>query len=253
MKKYYVAKQIAPEHQESPMFICGTFENFETWEDISFLGNHDLRERESDHLHNLLDVIDDACNAFYELENNIESSYYDTLEEIILDFFCAPCGGMEKEKAKDHHDEWKEVFTSWPDSRNNEEKEIICHALALMTGKEYDWKTIRGCCQGDWQEIYFPSEEYSKKSLEVLEAEYFNTGMEFSVHEEPVFIHEGEEEKAADLAEEDSFTFSVYCTAWNEEEIKKQLADAIGCDPAEVLYFEFDHYKKLPIYRLACV
>ena len=244
MKKYYVAKQIAPEYQESPMFLSHDFENFYNWEDVSFFGNHDLMERKTPILETILDCIDDACTDYFKFINEYSCCPYDSITEIVKEYFPSCESTTETE--------WEEVFTAWPDSRSNEERNILCDILSLVTGKEFDWKQITGSCQSDWQYIYYPSDEYDKKAIEQLEAEYFNEGEEWKVHEEPVEIEESELENACEIAEEeDSLTFTVYCTSWKDEEKRKEIADAIGCNPDEVLLFSFDHYIKQPVYKLA--
>ena len=85
-----------------------------------------------------------------------------------------------------------------------------------------------------------------------MEAEYFNTGEEWLIYEEPVEIEESETENACEIAEEeDSFAYTIYVTSWKDEEKRKEIADEIGCKPDEVLLFSFDHYVKQPVYRLA--
>ena len=94
--------------------------------------------------------------------------------------------------------------------------------------------------------------EYNFKAIEQLESEYFNTGEEWMIFEEPIEIEESEKENACEIAEEiDSFTYTAYVTAWNDEEKRMEIADAIGCKPEEVLLFSFDHYVKKPVYKLA--
>ena len=251
MKKYYVAKQIAPEYQESPMFLSHDFEDFFNWENVSFFGNHELMERKIPILEEILDCIDDACSDYFELVNNPISSPYSSITEIVEEYFL-PLVNYGQDAGKDKEKEWEEIFTAWPDSRNDEEKTILCSILSLLTEREYVWKQITGSCQSDWQYIYYPSDEYDKKAIEQLESEYFNEGTEWLVYEEPVEIEESEMENACEIAEdEDSLAFTVYCTSWNDEEKRKEIADGIGCNPDEVLLFSFDHYVKQPIYRLA--
>lgn len=250
MKKYYVAKQISPEYQESPMFFSHDFENFYNWEDVSFFGNHDLKERQIPAMESFLHYIDDACLAYEELELII--SQFDSIPEIVKYMFTDNANGycVSDEVAKNPL--WKRILEDWPNADRDEEKTLICLALEAMTGKEYDYTQISGCCQSDWQYIYYPADDYDFKAIEQLESEYFNTGEEWLIFEEPVEIEESEKENACEIAEEiDSFTYTTYVTAWNDEEKCKEIADEIGCNPDEVLLFFFDHYVKQPIYKLA--
>lgn len=248
MKKFYVAKQIAPEYQESPMFRWKEFENFESWEDVSFFGNHDLKERQIPAMESFLNYIDDACSAFEELELTI--SQFDSIPEIVKYMFTDNANGYCVSDEVAENPLWKRILEEWPTADRNEERTLICLALEAMTGKEYDWFNIHGSCQGDWQIIYMPTE--NKEDKATIEAEYFNTGEEFMVYEESIPLEDWQIENAVEIAEnEDCLSFSVYCTSWNEEGQRKEIADAIGCKPEEVLLFEFDHYVKTPVYKLA--
>lgn len=250
MKKYYVAKQIAPEYQESPMFRWKEFENFESWEDVSFCGNGDLMERQTPAMESFLHYIDDACSAYEELELTI--SQFDSIPEIVKYMFTDNANGYCVSDEVAENPLWKRILEDWPNADRDEERTLICLALEAMTGKKHDYTQISGCCQRDWQYIYYPSDEYDTNALDALEAEYFNEGTEWMVFEEPVEIEESEKENAVEIAEDENcLSFSIYCTSWNEEGQRKEIADEIGCKPDEVLLFSFDHYVKQPIYRLA--
>lgn len=248
MKKYYVAKQIAPEYQESPMFRWKEFENFESWEGVSFFGNHDLMERQTPAMESFLHYIDDACSAYEELE--LTTSQFDSIPEIVKYMFTDNANGYCVSDEVAENPLWKRILEDWPNADRDEEKTLICLALEAMTGKEYDYTQISGCCQRDWQIIYFPAEY--KEDVEIIEAEYFNTGEEWLFFEESVEIEEGEENQAIEIVENEGICpVTIYVTSWNDEEKRKEIAGEIGCKPDEVLLFSFDHYVKQPIYKLA--
>ena len=116
MKKYYVAKQIAPEYQQSPMFFSRDFEDFNNWEDISFMGNDHLIGRKTPILETILECIDDACSDYFELINSPITSPYSSITEIVKEYFPSSKSTTETE--------WEEVFTTWPDSRKAEERNL---------------------------------------------------------------------------------------------------------------------------------
>jgi hypothetical protein len=66
--------------------------------------------------------------------------------------------------------------------------------------------------------------------------EYFNTGSEWIIHDE-----ESEPETVKDIS-----GYSVYCYSWNTDGIKKEIADAAGSDPDDVILYEFDKYINVP-------
>lgn len=110
-------------------------------------------------------------------------------------------------------------------NRFDGEKRIL-RALHIVTGKRYDVRTIRGDSQSDWQNVYFPVDDYTRDALYILEADYFNTGSEWIVNDD----------------------FSVYAYSWNSDGIRAEIADAAGSDPADVILYTFDGWQKTPVY-----
>lgn len=106
------------------------------------------------------------------------------------------------------------------------EKRIL-RALHLVTGKRYEKRTIRGYCQGDWQEVYFPIDDYSPEAIRELEIEYFNLGTEWVI-----------------TSADDPDGFSVYCYGTSHDEIKKEIADAAGVNPENITMYEFTGWSR---------
>lgn len=109
------------------------------------------------------------------------------------------------------------------------EKRIL-RALHLVTGKRYNVRTIRGCCQSDWQTIYYPVEEYTRDALDILEADYFNTGTEWIVNV-------------------DGCDVGVYAYSWNNDGIRAELAAAVGAAPGDIILQVFDGWTKTAKYQ----
>lgn len=120
-----------------------------------------------------------------------------------------------------------------------DDEKLILAALRLITGKEWNTKTINGCCQGDWQRVFYEVEKWSPEALENFETEYFNTGSEWIVHDE-----EAEPESPEDIN-----GYSIYCHGWNEDQIRQEIADAEDKKPEEVVLFAFKSYARIPIYE----
>ena len=99
-----------------------------------------------------------------------------------------------------------------------DEREAICQFLITITGKLYRHKGLRGCCQGDYVEAYFPSEVGITKYLEYVEAWYFGTGIEVMIHDE-----ESEPDKAEDVT---GYTF--YTASWKTEDIIAEIKEQCG-------------------------
>ena len=109
--------------------------------------------------------------------------------------------------------------------------ETVKILFQLYTGKRWEKTTIRGCCQGDWQECLYCPDAIS--NLYAFETIYFNTGTEFSI--------------SFDNPENEDFE-SIYCVDYN---YKREIADAYGVKESDVVLYEFTGYKKIPQYKEA--
>lgn len=111
------------------------------------------------------------------------------------------------------------------------EKRIL-RALHLMTGKRYEKCTIRGFCQGEWQDVYFPLADYNRNDIDILEIEYFNLGSEWNI-----------------TTEEDPDGYYKYCYKYGADAIRAEIASAEGTTPENVVLLEFDGWSRAPKYR----
>ena len=111
--------------------------------------------------------------------------------------------------------------------------ETLCTVLELLTGKKYKQKEIHGSAQREWRLIVYPSEQYTDDDIRTLETAYFNTGTEWIVPETDPSV-DGE--------------YSLYCFESGTDNIKKEIADSLGVDPAAVVLQVFTGYKRIPQY-----
>ena len=114
--------------------------------------------------------------------------------------------------------------------------ETIVVMLSEATGVPYDYTTIRGCCQGDWQYLYYPAGQYNNDALCAIETEYFNTGTEWIVHDED----------EAPESPDDINGYSMYCYSYSPAE---EIAREGDVDVADVVLYEFDGYTKTAQYK----
>ena len=100
-----------------------------------------------------------------------------------------------------------------------EEEDVICECLSIITGKTYCWKTIRGCCQGDYAKAYYPVKDGITNYIDWIEAWFFGTGTE-------ILIYDGDltPESADDI--EDGYT--IYTANWRIEDLKKEIRKHVG-------------------------
>lgn len=114
----------------------------------------------------------------------------------------------------------------------------LCEALSVVTGKKWEYSTIRGCCQSDWQEVFYIADNWGREALSTFETEYFNTGTEW-------IVHDGD---SLPESPEDINGYFVYCTSRNEDGIANEIADSAGGRPEDVKLWAFDGYTQSPKY-----
>lgn len=216
MKIY--AKQVSPEYQESPLFWGDWPENVIT-DGNRHYNSHTTKEYE--HVARYLEEMAGAWEEdafYYGYENGRyikrpKKREY-TITETLKEYgFCRNDGKPWNNKEKH---KWRVILEG--DERDDDN--AICAALELITGIEFDYATIRGCYQGDWQDIYFPA-EYGPEWLEEFEAEYFNTGTEW-------------------IIDPDGDAFSIYITEWRDDDIRARIADAAGISADNVILIDYN-------------
>lgn len=227
MKIY--AKQVPPEHQESPIFLDECFPD-----NIALVGNRDFNKHAPEIFDTVLNVLE--CGELAEILENIKSwEWYKNATEAITEYL-PPSKGKYSTNAIHA---LKSLVSQYSTCSSSAEDEILCKVLSIVTSKKWACGTIRGCSQSEWQEIYYPVDDWSKEALNTFETEYFNTGTEWIVHDE----------EATPESPEDVSGYSVYCTSWNDEGFKKEIADANGGSPEDVILYEFDGYRQTALYK----
>jgi hypothetical protein len=213
MKIY--AKQVPPEYQESPLFM-------EDWpENVFVFGNKWLTDRAGrlEDIKQALDDICDVCNGW---------SHYSKLADVI------PARDDGREYTRDERLTLARLAQNYAEYSYNSDDEnaILCDVLELITGHKYETTTIRGCCQGDWQEIIYPA-EYGREWLRDFETEYFNTGAEWRISEN-------------NPESDDNYYF--YSHSWSDDGIRAEIAAAAAVDPGDVILYQFTGWSRSPEY-----
>ena len=219
MKIY--AKQVPPEHQESPLF------DNEWPENVYVFGNRHYNQH-ADRLEEIRRALDDLASEWGDM-NDGGSSYYESWIDALNDIL--PPDATRSEYTRQERLELAKLAAQFEWCSSSAENSILCRVLELITGREWESGTLHGCCQGDWQDIIYPA-EYGREWLEAFEAEYFNTGSEWCVKEN-----------------EDDPGYYQYCTGWNDDLIRAEIASAAGCDPCDVVLFKFTGWSRSASYE----
>lgn len=96
-----------------------------------------------------------------------------------------------------------------------------------------------GCSQGERVTIYYRPDMYNQPALQNLEMEYWNTGAEFSVSE------------TEDPEDDPNGPVCYYCHHWDDDDNRRELAEALCCDPDEIRLYLFDGWTRGAKYRIA--
>ena len=248
------ARQIAPEHQESPFSYLR--------DDYLFQGVIiDGNKQYYSHTTKTYDIIKEEFNNGLDIHEYIgKVQPYKTITEAIQDIF--PPQHKAKYSTIDIA-KWKKLFdcniptqTSKQTSRQAsnagywQEKKDICTALKLMTGKSYNYACIRGVMQSEWQYIYYPDKIMGESFAKQFEAEYFNTGSEWIIHEVNDDVNLVELDEGS-FPTEFIESYSAYCYEWSDEEIRKEIASHACCEPSDVVMYKFEGYSRQPKYSIS--
>lgn len=191
------AYQVAPEYQESPLYLFD-----EAIEGLEIYGNRDFKRHTSAKFDEVLECLENGDFSDFEFTG----CKAERLEEL-----CNKYG-----------------------TRGALDEQIIAEALSIVTGQKWEYRQISGCCQSDWNHIYYRPEEWTEKMLEYFEIEYFNTGDEWRI----------EDEEGDDLG-------GVYTHEWNDDEKKREIAENIGVEPEDVTLYLFDGWTRTAKYKEA--
>jgi len=214
------AKQVPPEYQETPFDI-------ENYEDIILTGNRQYNEHWPAWAENIGGALIEALDAWNYMQSG--RAYYDTWSEALNDLL-PPHGRGEYTRVE--RLKWVSILEEFNERGRREENSAICSALSLMTGKPWEWCDLTGTCQGDWIECFYRADFYDREALEVLEAEYFNTGTEWHITED-----------------ENDLGYYQYCTGWNDEMIRREIAETSGATPENVVLLKFTGWISSPSYE----
>lgn len=222
----YYAKQISPEYQESSFYL---FPDEYYNEEYIIAGNKEYKTFATVKW----DVMQDYIP---EIENNIILEANDgEIIETVKEYFTE----IENETAlKIGKRIIEKVKTDIIKGYYSDEYKYYTDIYSLLTNTKYEYTTIHGICQGDWNILFYPS-NYTKEEIHIIETEYFNTGVEYMVHDE-----EEEPEEPEEIS-----GYCVYCHNYSNEENKKELCSIIGCKPNELKVYNIANEYKITKYN----
>lgn len=220
MKIY--AKQTPPEYQESPLFM-------EEWpENVFVFGNDRLTGNGAEMIENIKSAMYDAAEELQLLQRG-RRGFYNSFIDLINGLLPAP--EHKREYSRADRLEWRRLLLAYDAGAIRGDDAAIA-ALELITGREYEYTQITGCCQGDWQNIIYPA-EYGREWLRDFETEYFNTGDEWRISENDP---------------ENDDNYYMYTHAWSDDGKRAEIAAAAGVDPGDVILLTFAGWARSATY-----
>ena len=225
MKIY--AKTCNPEYFDYRMYEDEIPENFhiDGGEDYGFING--------DYLNKIEKIIDEFDSWDYDYY------YHNSIKDLLLDYMPKKVNGKKLSPKEMHR--IKVALSSYNDYRYHSDyvENARITILSIIYGEPYKTFKIRGCCQGDYAEVYAPSN--TKQSLiDYIEAIYFATGTEVIVHDE---LNE-----PSDASEISGYSF--YTDKYSPEDIKQIIAEEHHCSIEDVVLYVFDGYYHMPKYQI---
>lgn len=217
-----VCIQVPPEYQTSP-FAYGNHTDFEDeYPGVICYGNSDFNSLGGGTWFQTL--INQFLYGFGDIQNILDGANpeYSTVSEYLRDYFPK----MYDDRIYSIEDILKitEVLRELENADSISREMLFLDLLTLMTGKKYTCICIHGDSQGEWQEVYYPEDDYTKENIAYLEACYFNTGAEYEIYPVSSLDKKVEEDE------------SVFCYIINDK-VKERLAETYGCKPEEILVY----------------
>lgn len=245
MGKIY-ARQCDPEYQDSTLYC-----DFENYENIIISGNKYYKDYVAEDISDILTELDsgelaelvEAFNCYGKNASNYAWTLgYNNVSQLINDRL-PRCGG--KYTTRQIHELRDLIPSYYNELCGDKSRQMLLRILELITGDKWAEHTIKGCCQGDWQDVLYDCARYDRDDIKVLECLYFNTGTEWTVMED----YDGDE---AEIDPEDIIGFGMYTVSWSDENIKREIADACGgdIDPSDVVLFEWSGYRRTATYKI---
>lgn len=214
----HIARQVAPEYQESlwRYDIDGRY---------CILGNRNYVEHTTDTYDYLVGNVETWIDDWLDMHDP-EATWIEPMSDGEFLRFEEIEKSSNEPWTKDEIKQWGRIFNGA--ARRYIRPEIICQMLSLLDGGKWEQATLSGYSQGEWVECLYDTETYTDDDIKLLEIAYFNTGTEWVIDDD----------------------CGVYCYEAGDENIRKELAEYVGCSPEEIEMHVFDGYEMVPKYRI---
>lgn len=225
MKIY--AKQIPPEYQNGD-YLLTEDEYFQTC--VAIHGNDRLKGFNDNLIKDVESKIDDIIYIFDNFSNSNYKNFSAACNDILYQ------GTTHKPYSPRQVHKIKEFCKNYDykNAKNNN-----CFILSLLTGREWDYITIRGCCQSEWNILYY-TDDITAEKRDYIECVYFNMGSEWIIHDS-----ETEPETADDVN-----GFTHYCADYKTDKIKQEIGSITGATSDDIILYTFSGFSRCAEYTI---
>lgn len=250
-KTIYYARQIEPDLQESPLILelgpgnAPATQCDELDENIAIFGNKTFKQYIPNTFQDIMDNLLERDSIL------VENVYRNEIPEIDKANHIREAFGIQDETVvhgimnalKDLWNDrtlfFKESLTENRYLNNSGINEAICRVMSIITGNPWKFKFLHGSAQSEWNVIHYDTTAWSEEAIDEIEAEYFNTGTEWIIHDTDKPVN-----SASDVE-----GYTVYTKEVLPDKIREYLAMHIGCFQKDLVLFFFDKYLRIPTFR----
>lgn len=222
--KYFV-KQFAPEVSDSEPYF---YDFLEAYPNVIIDGGRNFKG-----YGDVLKPIQNTIDHYYEF--NCGYGYFTSFTEFLNYYMPKKVNG--KKFSTKEVKSLREAFQRNDLSQTPYEENLKTIMLSIIYGEEYKKVHLRGYCQGDVVHCYHPV-SMSFDALMELEALYWNGGSEVMVHDDDSEVNDADD-------------ISGYCMYIFDYNLKRGLAKQLECKEEDIVLYEFDYYRKVPVYKQA--
>lgn len=177
-------------------------------------GNSDFKEYNKEIKENYID-------GLQRLYDKLEEDRIEDNKEDLKETICESINNI-KPYIEDYCDYIKDLAYEYGCSKNEYKLESVCKLLKLIYKKDFEYKEIKGSCQGEWNYIIYP--KIGEDMIDWIESVYFGLGSEFAISIDKVD------------EDEDPLKVSYYYVWQNDiEDIREELAKRLKCNKDEIL------------------
>lgn len=217
----YIAREVPPEQRDFSFYFdgdgfTGTKENPEYM--LYIPGDRNSYGLHYDEYKEVLKQAEAILEGFSDVEEGTQHPFENKplTYKFIMEDYGIPYNATKCHALK----EWCKRCDAYLKHRYEINTDLVAEFLTITTGMEWNSRSFRGYCQGDWCDVVYCTKGYSEETINEVGHIWLGCASEFGI------------------GEEDYMCYGFYVIddiRWTEDErLVKALADMYGCKPEEL-------------------